>query len=99
MGKRLTLHDAQKLAEKRNGKCLSTEYKNNKTRMSWQCGKRHIWYSIFSNIRAGGWCPECSIHNVAILNKKYSKDYVKNYFSKFGWVLLSKYESVNGHIC
>ena len=44
------------------GKCLATEYINNKTIMLFQCdaNREHIWSSHWNNIIAcGNWCPEC----------------------------------------
>ena len=53
------LEECQKLAEERGGKCLSTEYKDCKTKMLWNCGKGHQWDAIFSSIKSGKWCPKC----------------------------------------
>jgi len=58
---RLSIDDMQKIAEKRGGKCLSTIYKNNQTKLEWECSKGHKWLAIPANIRNHGkWCPKCS---------------------------------------
>ena len=58
---RLSINDMQKIAEKRGGKCLSTIYKNNQTKLEWECSKGHKWLAIPANIRNHGkWCPKCS---------------------------------------
>ena len=58
---RLTLKECQELAESKGGKCLSTEYKSNKTKLVWQCSEKHEWNNSFSHIKNGGhWCPRCS---------------------------------------
>ena len=57
---RLTIKDMQELAEKKEGKCLSTKYLGNKTKLWWECGKGHPWESMPKLIRMGHWCPKCS---------------------------------------
>ena len=60
MPQKLTIEEMQKLAEDRNGKCLSEEYTNNGTKLIWQCGKGHEWKATYNHIRRGQWCPHCS---------------------------------------
>lgn len=51
---------AHQIAREKNGKCLSTEYINNKTKMSWECKKGHQWYESLSNIKSYNiWCRRC----------------------------------------
>jgi hypothetical protein len=57
--RRITLKDMQKLAAQRSGSCLSQEYRNNKSKLIWQCQKGHIWEAIPINVRRGSWCPFC----------------------------------------
>ena len=54
------LLELRTLAESRDGKCLSTEYFNNRTKLKWQCSEGHIWVAKPNSIANGGWCPECS---------------------------------------
>jgi hypothetical protein len=50
----------RKLAIERNGKCLSTEYKNNKTNLKWECNKcLNVWFARLDRIKSGTWCPRC----------------------------------------
>jgi|SRR3989344_8398456 len=49
----------QELANSRHGKCLSTNYKNNKIKLEWQCSKGHIWNAVTGDIKDGHWCPYC----------------------------------------
>jgi ribosomal protein S27AE len=56
----LTLKQCQDTAHLKDGKCLSTEYKTNKTKMKWQCSKGHEWEARMSDIKQGTWCPQCS---------------------------------------
>lgn len=56
-----TIQDTQELAELKNGQCLSTEYVNNHTKMTWQCEYGHIWEASYNTIQSGCWCPQCGI--------------------------------------
>jgi hypothetical protein len=47
------------IARKRNGKCLSTEYKNAHTKLKWECSLGHQWKALPCNISQGKWCPYC----------------------------------------
>lgn len=49
------------LARKSDGKCLSEEYKNCKTKMLWQCKYGHEFESTPDNIKQGRWCPHCRV--------------------------------------
>ncbi|MEP7169270.1 MAG: hypothetical protein ABI855_07850 [Bacteroidota bacterium] len=55
-----TIKDMQVLAKKRNGRCLSAKYFDKKTKLIWQCDKKHIWLTTPDNIIAGCWCPKCA---------------------------------------
>lgn len=55
-----TIEEMQKLAEAKGGKCLSTEYKNSITKLSWQCADGHVWETTPSSIKiSNSWCPQC----------------------------------------
>lgn len=56
----LTLSDLQRDARRRGGRCLSTEYKNNKHKLEWICRRGHRWQARAMNIRQGHWCPRCA---------------------------------------
>ncbi|RHZ69859.1 hypothetical protein Glove_277g19 [Diversispora epigaea] len=51
--KSLNLEIAKQIAHDRNGKCLSTEYKNSNAPMQWQCVMGYKWNATLSSIRAG----------------------------------------------
>lgn len=56
---------AQKYAESKDGKCLSTEYINSKSKLEWKCSNKNhkSWFTPYSNVVKGGsWCPECGIY-------------------------------------
>jgi hypothetical protein len=47
-------------AEARGGQCLATEYKDAKTKVSWECAVGHQWEAATDNVlNAGSWCPYC----------------------------------------
>ncbi len=57
---RKTLKDMQQIAAKRGGACLSTEYKNVGTKLTWQCADGHIWEAKPNTITSqNSWCPQC----------------------------------------
>jgi hypothetical protein len=58
--KRLGLELCQKVAATKGGECLSTEYVNSNSKLSWKCACGHEWNSIpYSVVRLGTWCPKC----------------------------------------
>jgi len=66
-GKLDGLKIAQQIANEHGGRCLSAEYKNNNTKMLWECKNKHTWFAILSNIKNyGKWCPYCA--GVKLLN-------------------------------
>ncbi|MCP4100603.1 MAG: hypothetical protein GY750_04135 [Lentisphaerae bacterium] len=54
------LDELHKLAKSRKGKCLSTSYKNNKIKLTWECKEGHTWDAAPMHIKKGGWCPVCT---------------------------------------
>jgi len=49
----------QNMASEKEGKCLATEYKNNRTKVQWECRKGHQWAAMPTSIQQGSWCPVC----------------------------------------
>ena len=54
-----TIEQMQSIATQRNGKCLSTNYKSNKVKLTWQCDEGHTWKASPHAILIGQWCPRC----------------------------------------
>ena len=48
------------IARKKGGKCLSTEYINNNTKLWWECKEGHKWQATPGSIKTGTWCRKCS---------------------------------------
>jgi len=44
-----------------NAKLLSTEYKNNKEKLSLECENKHEFKMCFANITQNQWCPKCKV--------------------------------------
>ena len=58
---RLSITEMRDLAQTRVGKCLSTEYHDNKTNLEWQCKEGHTWKMTPSSVKhQGSWCPYCA---------------------------------------
>jgi len=55
-----TIEEMQSIAESHGGKCLSTEYQNQKTRLNLICAEGHTWEAQAVRLKSGGWCPYCA---------------------------------------
>ena len=67
---------------------LSTEYKNNKTKLKMQCPKGHIFEMRFNEFKVGQRCPKCKAIDLGD-RLRYSYEYVKEYIDNEGYELLS----------
>jgi hypothetical protein len=54
-----TIQEMHNLAKIKGGKCLSTKYLNNKTKLKWQCADGHVWDAVPYSISQGKWCRKC----------------------------------------
>jgi hypothetical protein len=64
--KRKTIYDMNKLANFKNGKCVSEKYINAKTHLEWECAEGHKWNAVPDVIQRGHWCPVCSKEKVRL---------------------------------
>ena len=62
---RLGIELMRKLASKRGGRCLSTNYVNTQTKLHWECKVGHRWFAVPSNVKNGSWCPACAHKRLA----------------------------------
>ena len=62
-----TIADCHKLAEKYNGKFLSSEYLRANDSYMWKCRnpKHPIFNKSFSKARLGQWCPKCKYEKIS----------------------------------
>lgn len=58
--KRHNIEDMQRIAKDRGGKCLTNKYKNNMTKLLWECSQGHQWEAMPMKIISGSWCRKCS---------------------------------------
>lgn len=56
-----SIEHCQELAMRREGRCLSTEYKGNKIKLIWECSEGHKWKARPNDISSGYWCPKCGL--------------------------------------
>ena len=68
----------QQYAANKNGLLLSTEYKNNHTKLLWQCKESHQWYSRWNDIQTGYWCPHCAKNIKASISELQQHAIYKN---------------------
>lgn len=76
--RRHSIEEMQKLAEFRDGRCLSSSYINLRMRLKWQCKTGHIWEATLTDISHGRWCPICS----ASLGEKICRAYFEAVFDE-----------------
>ena len=84
-----TIDDAKKIAEQRDGKCISEIYINKKLKLLWYCNKcKKTWESVFDSILRGSWCPARS-HRLES-NKKLNIDTAKKLAEKLNGKCISE---------
>jgi hypothetical protein len=57
---RESIEDMQKLAQKKGGACLSSDYINSQQHLHWTCSEGHEWSALPNTIKKGHWCPICA---------------------------------------
>lgn len=90
---KLTLDDMKHLAYERGGKCLSMEYRDNQSRLEWECSEGHKWEARAGHVRSGSWCPTCSA-TISAKGEQFASEILNetgHYFSKEhpDWLLYS----------
>jgi len=55
-----SLAGLQRIASARGGRCLSTEYVNNRTHLLWECAEGHRWHAVPASVKNGTWCSICA---------------------------------------
>jgi len=93
--KRLGLEVFKKIAKEKGGELLSTEYKNQHTKMMFRCNQGHDFEAVGASIKnMGTWCSICSKglsericgkYFEYIFNKKFPKRYPKWMLSEKGY--------------
>jgi len=57
--KKKTIEDMHELARAHGGKCHSTHYTNNNTKIEWECTNGHRFHTTPNSVQSGRWCPKC----------------------------------------
>ena len=70
MTRKDSIENMKKLAKERGGKCVSTEYTNAQTPLSWECKEGHTWKATPSMVKGsknkpGTWCKICGLRMAA----------------------------------
>lgn len=92
-----TLEDAKKVAEEKDGQCLSTEYINAKTRMLWQCKKGHIWSQSYDIVSRVTWCPDCDQAKGEIESRELIEKITGKKFNKIHSIFTNKKLELDGY--
>ena len=89
-------------AARKEGKCLSKKYVNNRLKLEWECKDGHRWRASWNNIKEkNSWCPHCcgnvrkNIDDMYKLAKhRNGKCLSKKYIN---WKTKLKWQCSNGH--
>jgi len=80
------------IAKKRGGKCLSTEYKNQLSKLEFKCSEGHIWKASGLSVKNNGsWCRICGYKSTGLKNLHSIDVYVKLAAKKGGKCLTKIY--------
>ena len=74
---RLSIDDCDLIASFWGGKCITRNYKNNHSKMRWQCDCTHIWSASYKEV-SRRWCMQCKKSNP----KKYTIDEIQFHIQK-----------------
>jgi len=55
------LEEMKRIADSRNGECLSDKYVNSETKLRWRCNEGHEWEATPKMVKSGTWCRICGI--------------------------------------
>ncbi len=103
MPAKLSIEDCHKIAQEREGQCLTEEYLGSRQKLLWKCKFGHTWEANINSLRSKGcWCPKCFKRSMVLSieecqkyannhgGKCLSQEYI-NCYTKLGW------ECCNGH--
>lgn len=88
MSKKYTIEYVKNEFEKRNYNLISTEYKNNSTKLEYVCDKGHKTFITFKDFLNGHGCSFCRFENNS-KRRKYTLQFVKEQIEKSGYKLIS----------
>lgn len=87
-----SIEEMQEMARWKWGFCRSTEYRNARTKLVWECARGHQWFATPDTIQRGSWCKKCPRLTIAAMQRMAQKrggycispDYLGRY-SKHEW--------------
>ena len=79
----------RRIAENKNGKCLSDKYESSVTKLHYECENGHQFYALPSNTLKGNWCRICSNKKKGE-NRRTSIEWFKQYAISKGGLCLSE---------
>ena len=77
--KEYSIADCHKIADNKNGRCISTEYLGFNRPLEWECSSGHRWHVKLAHIVNGSWCPKCKKSK----NQDMLMDIIKEIFSSY----------------
>ncbi|MCP4914581.1 MAG: hypothetical protein GY909_15810 [Oligoflexia bacterium] len=91
--KKKTIEEMRELSKSKGGLCLSGEYCNSSSLLTWECDKGHRWDASYNSIYNGSWCPKCSGNRKGTI-----EDMQKLAKEKKGACLSTTYLGSRGHL-
>lgn len=85
-----TIYYCRNIAKLSGGKCLSSQYTNNRQKLKWQCKCKYTWSATLNSVSNGAWCPSCASGKtqrlIAKLTKSILNEEVKVNYRNFNWL-------------
>jgi hypothetical protein len=90
-----TIEEFCKIANDKNGKCLSLEYVNYSTKLEFECCDGHRWFATPGHIISGTWCEKCArklrARKYTVDDDFFSRDnelsfYIAGFWLSDGWI-------------
>ncbi|RHZ54583.1 hypothetical protein Glove_426g47 [Diversispora epigaea] len=77
---------AHKIAHSKGGKCLSNQYINKDSPLSWICANGHSWSTSLGRVKNfNNWCPQCAKYGF-----KLNLEDMKKIAHRYGGKCISK---------
>ncbi len=93
-----SIENAQELAKKNGGKCLSKKYINSSTKLTWECTEGHKWKAIYNSIQQDSWCPKCGLKKSGLARRNSIEDAQELAKKHLGKCLSKIYISANNKL-
>lgn len=89
MPRRVPYEEVKRFFEEERGfELIDTQYINNSTPMKYKCVCGAVSKMSYANARKGKNCRECGFKKMAEINQIYTTEYIKDYFTSKGCILL-----------